>query len=54
LQAAYKYEVEFMGVGPSGSVAANVGQNSVFLKVDIILALEPVITLHDFYIEYAK
>jgi hypothetical protein len=43
-----------MGVGPSGTVGAHIGQNSLFLKVNLILAIEPVISLQDFHIEYAK
>ncbi|XP_021915921.1 uncharacterized protein LOC110827999 isoform X2 [Zootermopsis nevadensis] len=49
-----KYEAQFMGVGPSGTVGVHIGQNSVFLKVSLLLAIEPVISLQDFHIEYAK
>jgi hypothetical protein len=55
LQVHYnKYEAEFQGIGPSGTVDAKVGQNSVFLKVDILVSVEPVITLQDLHIEQAK
>jgi hypothetical protein len=54
LQVRYKYLAQFQGLGPSGSVEAHVRQNSVFLKVDLVLAFEPAIVLQDFHIEYAK
>ncbi|PNF26093.1 hypothetical protein B7P43_G04917, partial [Cryptotermes secundus] len=48
-----KYEAEFQGVGPSGTLDGKVGHNSVFLKVDIIVSTNPIISLHDLYIESA-
>jgi hypothetical protein len=55
LQVHYnKYEAEFQGIGPSGTVDAKVGHNSVFLKVDIVVSANPVISLHDLYIEKAE
>ncbi|XP_069668972.1 uncharacterized protein [Periplaneta americana] len=48
------YSAKFMDIGPTGTVGATVGQNSLFLKVGLILADEPVISLQDFHIEYAK
>jgi hypothetical protein len=35
-------------------MAAQIGRNSIFLKVDILLGLNPTIALEDFHIEYAK
>jgi hypothetical protein len=35
-------------------VDAKVGHNSVFLKVNILVAAEPVLTLQDLYIERAE
>jgi hypothetical protein len=35
-------------------VSAHIGQNSLFLKVGLIIAVEPVISLEDFHIEYAR
>jgi len=43
-----------MDIGPSGTLAAHVGRNSIFLKVQLLLANESSITLEDVYIEYAK
>jgi hypothetical protein len=43
-----------MGIGPSGTLAAHVGRNSIFLKVEVLMAIEPTITLEDAYIEYAQ
>jgi hypothetical protein len=43
-----------MGVGPTGTVGVRIGQNSLFLKVSLVLSVEPVISLQDFRIEYAK
>jgi hypothetical protein len=43
-----------MDFGPSGTLSANVGSNSIFLKVQIILATHPTINLEDVHIEYAK
>jgi hypothetical protein len=55
LQVHYnQYETEFQGIGPSGTLDASVGQNSVFLKVDIVLSANPTISLHDLFIEHAK
>jgi hypothetical protein len=54
LQAKYNYVAQFQGIGPSGSVGARVGQNSVFLKVQLVLGTQPVIDLQDFHIEYAR
>jgi hypothetical protein len=55
LQVHYdKYEAEFQGIGPSGTVEAKVGDNSVFLKVNILVSVDPVITLQDLHIERAE
>jgi hypothetical protein len=55
LYLGYKYyEAYFQGLGPSGTVSAQIGSNSVFLKIDILLSTNPVITLEDLHIEYAK
>jgi hypothetical protein len=55
LQLGYgRYTAEFMDIGPSGTLAANVGRNSIFLKVEILMATQPTIKLEDVYIEYAK
>jgi hypothetical protein len=43
-----------MGIGPSGTLAAHVGSNSIFLKVELLLANETSITLEDIHVEYAK
>jgi hypothetical protein len=50
----YKYLAQFQGLGPSGSVGAHVGQNSVFFKVELVLSSEPGIDLQDLHVEYAK
>nr|AGT15837.1 50MGP [Reticulitermes flavipes] len=49
-----RYEAKFQGIGPSGTVDAKVGSNSIFLKVNVLLAAEPSITLEDVHIEYVK
>jgi len=55
LYLGYKhYEAYFQGLGPSGAVAAQIGSNSVFLKVDIFLSTIPTINLEDLHIQYAK
>jgi hypothetical protein len=43
-----------MGIGPSGTLAASVGSNSIFLKIKVLVAIEPSIKLEDVRIEYAK
>ncbi|GFG32445.1 hypothetical protein Cfor_02543, partial [Coptotermes formosanus] len=54
LDIAYnRYEVQFQGLGPSGTVSAHVGSNSAFIKVDLVLSIAPTIILEDFHIEYA-
>ncbi|KAJ9597287.1 hypothetical protein L9F63_011858 [Diploptera punctata] len=55
LQLGYdNWSAKFMNVGPSGSLSAKVGQNSIFLKVGIIISASPTISLQDLHIEYAK
>lgn len=55
LQVHYnKYEAEFQNIGPSGTLDAKVGSNSVFLKVNIVVSANPIISLQDLYIEHAE
>ena len=43
-----------MDIGPSGTLAATVGSNSVFIKVGIVISTSPTVSLQDLHIEYAK
>jgi len=45
---------KFMGIGPSGTKAAHVDRNSIFLEVEFLLTIEPFVSLEDVHIEYAK
>jgi hypothetical protein len=48
-----RYEIEFQGIGISGGLSADVGKNSIFLQIEIVLDPTLTITLVDFVIEEA-
>jgi len=48
-----RYDVEFQGVAISGGLAADVGKNSIFLQIEIVLTPNVTITLDEFRIEEA-
>ncbi|PSN42584.1 hypothetical protein C0J52_08711 [Blattella germanica] len=55
LQLGYDYySAKFMDIGPTGTVGISVGSNSIFVRVNLVIATEPVIGLEDLHIEYAK
>jgi len=47
------YDIDFQGLGISGGLAANVGKNSIFLQIEIVLTPNTTITLDEFRIEEA-